>query len=51
MSDDINPLLAGGELPRFDEVGPEHVEPAMRRVLEEQAVALEQLESALDAAA
>ncbi|MEE2665774.1 MAG: M3 family metallopeptidase [Myxococcota bacterium] len=47
MTQDRNPLLRKGELPHFDEIEPEHVEPAMRRVLEDQGVALEALEQAL----
>ena len=44
MSEERNPLLQAGELPQFDEIAAEHVEPAMGRVLEEQAAALQALE-------
>lgn len=47
MSQDDNPLLQTGELPRFDEIDPAHVEPAMRRVLADQDAALQALEKAL----
>jgi oligopeptidase A len=40
-----NPLFASGPLPAFDAVRPEHVEPAVRRMLAEQRAALEQAES------
>jgi oligopeptidase A len=36
-----NPLLAPGALPAFTAIRPEHVEPAVRRVLEDQRAALE----------
>jgi len=47
VSQDDNPLLQTGELPRFDEIDPAHVEPAMRRVLADQDAALQALEKAL----
>jgi oligopeptidase A len=50
VSQDSNPLLLAGELPRFEEIQAEHVEPAMRRVLEDQATALEALEQTLASA-
>ncbi|MEZ4216864.1 MAG: M3 family metallopeptidase [Myxococcota bacterium] len=42
-----NPLLERGELPRFDRVAPEHVEPGVRAMLAAQTEAFEALESAL----
>jgi oligopeptidase A len=44
-----NPLLRAGELPCFDQIAAEHVEPAMRQLLEEQGAALAALEQALEA--
>jgi oligopeptidase A len=40
-----NPLIEAGPLPAFDAVRPEHVEPAVRRVLAEQRAALQRAES------
>src|SRR5262245_7240805 len=37
---DGNPLLAPGALPAFTAIRPEHVEPAVRQVLEDQRAAL-----------
>jgi oligopeptidase A len=43
-----NPLLSGGPLPPFADIRPEHVEPALRAVLEENRTALAQLEALAD---
>ncbi len=40
-----NPLLASEGLPRFDEIGPEHVEPGMGALLEELEAAFERFEA------
>jgi oligopeptidase A len=42
-----NPLLEATELPRFDAIRPEHVEPAMRRLLEDLAHGLRALEASV----
>jgi len=42
-----NPLLERGPLPRFDAILPEHVEPAVRAMLSDQARALAELEAQL----
>ncbi|HEY8521494.1 MAG TPA: M3 family metallopeptidase [Gammaproteobacteria bacterium] len=39
-----NPLLAATDLPAFDAIRPEHVEPAVRRTLDEQRAALARAE-------
>ena len=43
-----NPLLAFGSLPRFDQVTTEHIEPAVRRVLEQGERDLAAIEAALE---
>jgi oligopeptidase A len=43
-----NPLIESGPLPAFDAVRPEHVEPAVRRMLAEQRAALEEVERVAD---
>lgn len=45
MGHEGNPLLAGSELPPFDEIRAEHVEPAMRPVLAEMSDGLTKLEA------
>jgi oligopeptidase A len=40
-----NPLLAGGPLPAFADIRPEHVEPALRAVLEENRAGIARLEA------
>ena len=45
MSIDVNPLLEFTELPPFDRIRPEHVEPAMRALLAALAAELEQAEA------
>ena len=42
----LNPLLDQSGLPRYDAIGPEHVVPGVRSLLEELATALDTLESA-----
>ena len=39
-----NPLLAATGLPRFDQIRPEHVEPALRRTLDAQRAAIAEAE-------
>ncbi len=43
-----NPLLQSKGLPRFNEIKPEHIEPAITKVLEEANKRLEELESNLE---
>src|ERR1700687_77375 len=43
-----NPLLEDSSLPRFDAIRPEHVEPAISRLLAEQRVRVAQIETAPD---
>jgi len=43
-----NPLLAVGGLPRFDEIEVAHVEPAIRRLLDELAGELDALEAGIE---
>ncbi|MGH8259593.1 MAG: oligopeptidase A, partial [Steroidobacteraceae bacterium] len=43
-----NPLLMGGPLPAFADILPEHVEPAMRAMLEENRTRIAQLERLAD---
>ena len=38
-----NPLLQGGELPAFDRIRPEHIEPAVRAVLDDNRARIEAL--------
>jgi oligopeptidase A len=45
MSIDDNPLLRSSGLPKFNEISPEHIEPAIIKVLLESRVYLEMLES------
>ena len=45
-----NPLLDLGQLPRFTEIKPEHVEPALDAVLERNREYLRELETGVDAA-
>jgi len=42
-----NPLLTTAGLPPFDRIGPEHVEPAVREVLESTAAGIDRIESDL----
>ena len=42
----LNPLLDQSGLPRYDAIGPEHVVPGVRSLLEELATALDTLEAA-----
>ena len=49
MTNESNPLLDPAELPRFDAIAPEHVEPAMAELLETQSAELERLEASLAA--
>ncbi len=45
MSHPDNPLLLTSGLPKFNEITPEHIEPAMKRLLEEAKDTLEELEA------
>jgi oligopeptidase A len=45
VTETANPLLATGGLPRFDEIGPEHVEPGMSALLDELEAAFERFEA------
>jgi oligopeptidase A len=45
MPADDNPLLEQGALPRFDAIRPEHVQPAIARVLAEQRARVAQIEA------
>jgi oligopeptidase A len=45
MTDTTNPLLAGYGLPRFDEILPQHIGPAIDHVLDEASETLSRLEA------
>jgi oligopeptidase A len=47
-SADDNPLLEQGPLPRFDAIGPEHVQPAIARLLAEQRARVAGIEAEPD---
>lgn len=47
-SQDTNPLLASEGLPRFAEIKPEHVKPAITKLLEDATATLEHMESNIE---